>query len=276
MRVKAIDVHVHHKTSATDTPMAGTDAQKLFRPGRETTDVLSHYKERDLGAVIFDVDKSTTSGITINNEAIADLVRRSEGRFTGFASVDPSRPDALAELERCAAMGLKGLKLQPITQQFHFGDQRFYPLWDFCRQHRWPILVHAGTTGIGAGSPGGRGYKLKYGHPLPDVDDVAADFPELTIIAAHFGWPWHLDLLAIARHKSNVLIDLSGWAPKYVPAEVITYLNKIIPEQFLFGSDYPMITPDRWLREFDALPIDDRVKELVTLHNAERVLEAVR
>jgi predicted TIM-barrel fold metal-dependent hydrolase len=133
--------------------------------------------------------------------------------------------------------------------------------------------VHTGTTGIGAGAPGGRGLKLSYGRPVPAVDDVAADFPRLTIIAAHFAWPWHLELLAVARHKGNVYIDLSGWAPRYFPAEVIQYCNSVIPDKFLFGSDFPLLSPDRWLDEFGKLDLKDEVREKVLYRNACRILD---
>lgn len=270
MKVTAIDVHVHLHTGPKDT--SHSDAKKVFTAGEQAESLLDYYRSRDLAGVIFDVDKETTTGLPIDNGAVAKLAQESEGRFIGFASVDPWKgPAALEELERCVALGLRGLKLQPITQQFDLGDRQFYPLWEFCQARGWPILVHTGTTGIGANSRGGRGLKLKYGHPLPAVDDVAADFPDLTLIAAHFGWPWHMDLLAIARHKANVYVDLSGWAPKYVPAEVVQYMNSVIPDRFLFGSDYPWLTPDRWMKDFEALTVKDEVREKVLRGNAARL-----
>ncbi len=176
------------------------------------------------------------------------------------------------EAERCHELGMSGLKVQPVSQGFHVDDRRFFPLWDYCQSVGWPLMVHTGTTGIGAGSPGGQGIKLRYGQPIPHLDDVAAEFPRLQIIAAHFGWPWHLDLLAVARHKGNVHIDLSGWSPKYFPAEVIQYCNSVIPEKFLFGSDFPLLGPERWLKEFDALGIKDEVRQMVVVENVCRLL----
>ena len=224
-------------------------------------------------AVVFDVDAETASGERMSNDEVVDLVARSDGRFIGFASVDPWKGRAaIRELERCAEAGLRGLKLQQITQGFHLHDRRFYPLWDACQSLGLPMLVHTGTTGIGAGSPGGRGFHLENGRPVPAVDTVAADFPKLTIIAAHFAWPWHLELMAVARHKSNVLVDLSGWAPKYIPDEVLRYCNSVIPDQFLFGSDYPLLSPDRWFEEFNKLDIKDHVRPKVLYENACRIL----
>jgi predicted TIM-barrel fold metal-dependent hydrolase len=209
----------------------------------------------------------------MSNDEVSDLVGRSEGRLIGFASVDPWKGKAaIRELERCRELGLVGVKLQPITQAFSMSNPRFRPLWDACQSLGMPLLVHTGTTGIGAGAPGGRGLHLKYGRPVPDIDDVAAEFPNLTIIAAHFAWPWHLELLAVARHKGNVYIDLSGWAPRYLPAEVIQYCNSVMPEKFLFGSDFPLFPPDRWLEEFGRLDLKDGVREKVLYENACRIL----
>ena len=103
-------------------------------------------------------------------------------------------------------------------------------------------LFHTGTTGIGAGMPGGGGVRLKYSNPMC-VDDVAADFPELDIILAHPSFPWQEEALAVAVHKPNVYIDLSGWSPKYFPEILVRYTNTLLRDKMLFGSDYPLITP---------------------------------
>jgi uncharacterized protein len=200
---------------------------------------------------------------------VAELVGRSGDGLIGFASVDPWKGRAaVRELERCAELGLRGLKVQPITQAFWLNDSRFRPIWEACVSLGFPVIIHTGTTAIGAGAPGGRGLRLKYGHPLPALDDLAADFPKLNLIAAHFAWPWHMDLLAIARHKGNVYIDLSGWAPRYIPAEVLQYANSVMPEKFLFGSDFPLFSPDRWLAEFETLELKDHVRPKIMYENA--------
>ncbi len=274
-KLRAIDCHVHVRTGerARVQEEQVRDAEKLFGAKQEEEgDVLEYYRTRQMMAIVFDVDAETSTGIKISNDEIAALVKRSDGLLIGFASVDPWKGvAAVKEIERCYQMGLKGLKVQPITQGFFLNDRRFYPIWDVCQSLGLPVLVHTGTTAIGAGSPGGRGLRLKYGQPIPALDDVAADFPRLTIIAAHPGWPWHLELLAVARHKGNVYIDLSGWAPKYLPEEVVKYLNSVIPEKFLFGSDFPLLKPDRWLTEFSALPVKEEVRRMVLYENACRI-----
>ena len=167
---------------------------------------------------------------------------------------------------------MRGAKFQPITQAFAMHDRQFYPLWDACQSLGLPIVVHTGTTGIGAGAPGGRGLKLEYGRPVPAIDNVAADFPNLTIIGAHPSWPWQDEMLAIARHKSNVFIDLSGWAPKYFPPSLVQQASTLLQDKCLVGTDFPLIPTERWLSEFAALPIKDEVRPKIMLRNAARIL----
>ena len=277
MALRALDVHAHWRTGerrkAEQARQQVADAERVFKSDLRQTDPVEYYREREMMAVVFDVDSETSSGERMSNDEVGELVARANGRFIGFATVDPWKGQAaVRELKRCKELGFKGLKVQPITQGFWLNDQRFYPLWEACQSLGMPVMVHTGTTGIGAGAPGGRGLHLRYGQPMPALDDVAADFPDLPLIAAHFAWPWHLDLLAIARHKGNVYVDLSGWAPRYIPAEVLQYANSVIPDKFLFGSDYPLLSPDRWLADFGRLELKDHVPPKILYQNACKVL----
>ena len=170
---------------------------------------------------------------------------------------------------------MRGFKFHPNTQAFWPNDRDHYPLYEVIAEAGLIALFHSGTTGIGAGMPGGGGVKLKYSNPML-VDDVAADFPELEIILAHPSFPWQDEALAIAVHKPNVYIDLSGWAPKYFPENLIRYTNTQLKRKMLFGSDFPLITPDRWLSEFERLPIKDEVRPLVLKENAARLFKLER
>ncbi len=120
--------------------------------------------------------------------------------------------------------------------------------------------------------PGGGGIRLKYSNPMA-VDDVAADFPDMDIILAHPSFPWQEEALAVATHKPNVYIDLSGWSPKYFPEILVRYVNGLLKHKMLFGSDFPLITPERWLSDFERLPIKDEVRPLVLRDNAIRLLK---
>ena len=137
---------------------------------------------------------------------------------------------------------------------------------------RLPALFHTGQTAVGQGAAGGGGgVRLKYGNPIY-LDDVAVDFPDMPIIMAHPSFPWQDEALAIALHKSQVYIDLSGWSPKYFPPQLVHYANTMIKNKVLFGSDHPMITTDRWLADFAAAGFRDEVQPLILKENAARLL----
>jgi hypothetical protein len=189
-----------------------------------------------------------------------------------FASVDPHKGKlGVREAREWIEQGARGFKFHPNTQAFWPNDRTFYPLYEVIAEAGLIALFHSGTTGIGAGMPGGGGVHLKYSNPMC-VDDVAADFPGLKIILAHPSFPWQEEALAIAVHKPNVYIDLSGWSPKYFPPILVQYTNTRLKNKMLFGSDFPLIAPDRWLADFEKLSIKDEVRPLVLKENAARLL----
>ncbi len=156
-------------------------------------------------------------------------------------------------------------------QSFSPDDGSAYPLLEVAQEHRVPALFHTGQTGIGADLPGGGGILLAPSNPLL-LDEVAATFPDLTIIMAHPSFPWQDEALAVATHKQNVFIDLSGWSPKHFPPQLVRYANSLLQDKVLFGSDYPLITPDRWLADFAKLEIKPAVRPKILKDNAVRVL----
>ena len=164
-------------------------------------------------------------------------------------------------MAQIAAAGLRGVKFHPSLQAFAPDDPEYWPVFAACQEHGLIALFHTGTSGIGARQPGGQGIRLDYAQPIR-LDPVAAAHPGLTIVAAHFGWPWHMELIAMALHKTNVYIDISGWSPRRVPAEVVSEMRGRLSGQFLWGSDFPFLTPERCLAEFDALglPADVRTR----------------
>jgi len=225
-------------------------------------------------AVLLAMDTSTSTGWPpVPNDHIAAAVRAHADVFIGFAGVDPWKGRLAVDEARRARelLGLRGLKLHPGLQKFAPNDDRFYPLWAAAAELGLVCLFHTGMMGTGAGLPGGGGYKLKYVNPLL-LDDVAADFPSLEIIMAHPGWPWQPEQLAMARHKANLYIDLSGWSPKYFPGELVQNINGLLQDKCLFGSDWPFLTPERWLADFAALPIGEAVRRKILRDNARRLL----
>jgi predicted TIM-barrel fold metal-dependent hydrolase len=278
--VRAIDVHIHAPRQGAEAPTERERAMDSYfrtteRP-RTAKDLASKYRELDIFGVVLTIDSETTTGERYTgNDYIAEIVRDYPQQFIGFGSVDPWKGKAaVVEAERCSrALGLRGMKFHPPSQHFFPNDERFYPLWEMCQQLGLVVLFHSGTTGVGAGQPGGGGIKLKYGRPIPYVDDIACDFPDLTIILAHPSFPWQDEQLAMLIHKPNVYMDISGWSPKYFSPLLIQYANSIAQEKVLFGSDYPALTPERWLADFEAAPFRDEVRPKILLENAKRVLK---
>ncbi len=277
--MKAIDFHVHLPTPEwLDTSMRGyvEAAETYFRSkiARRSLAELAHeYDELDVVAVLLAWDAETATGRPrVPNELVARACSDHPKTFVGFGSVDPLKGErAVAELDRIAELGLQGVKLHPSLQAFAPDDERHWPLYERCEELGLVLLFHTGTSGIGAGQPGGQGIRLDYARPIR-LDAAAASFPDLKIIAAHFGYPWHLELLAMALHKTNIYIDISGWAPRYIPAEVLRDMKGRLQDQFLFGSDYPFLQPKRCLDELSALELPEAVLQKVLLDNGKRLL----
>jgi uncharacterized protein len=275
---KAVDLHVHLPTEewlqqAIGPHLDATEA--YFRakvPRKSVDDVAEEYSAREILGVVLDWDdRSVTGRGWLGNDWLAGLADRYPGVLMGFGSVDPHADGAIGEMRRAADLGLKGLKFHPTMQQFDPGEQRFYRLWETAEELGLICLFHTGTCGIAAGTPGAGGTKIRYSHPA-FLDSVGADFPGLTLIAAHFGWPWFMECLAIALHKANVWIELSGWAPKYLPPEVVREIGRRLNERTLFGSDYPFISLDRWFSEFSELGLSNDAQQAILIGNASRLL----
>jgi hypothetical protein len=281
-KIVAIDVHTHAERSQH----GGEDevtleylkaAAKYFGgdpPRPSTQDVADYYRERNMAAIVFTVDDEAGMGRRrVPNDEVAELAHKNSDVLIPFASIDPHKGKlGIREARRMIdEYKVRGFKFHPNTQAFWPNDKAFYPFYEVIAEAGLIALFHSGTTGIGAGMPGGGGVHLKYSNPMC-IDDVAADFPELDIILAHPSFPWQDEALAISVHKPNVYIDLSGWSPKYFPPNLIQYTNTLLKNKMLFGSDFPLITPDRWIADFEKLDIKDEVRPLVLKENAAKLL----
>lgn len=277
--VRAIDFHVHLPTPDwLDKSMKGyvEAAEAYFRSKivrRTLAELASDYEKIDVLAVLLAWDAETaTNRPRVSNELVAQACADFPKAFVGFGSVDPLKGErAVAELDNISFMELKGVKLHPSLQAFAPDDERYWPLYERCEELGLAILFHTGTSGIGAGQPGGQGIRLDYARPIR-LDAVAASFPNLNIIAAHFGYPWHVELLAMALHKTNIYIDISGWAPRYIPAEVLRDMKGRLQDQFVFGSDYPFIQPERCLEELATIEIPEPALQKLLVGNGKRLL----
>jgi predicted TIM-barrel fold metal-dependent hydrolase len=202
-------------------------------------------------------------------------VRRVHGRYDdGHRSAlgGDERRAAAREVTRLATeKHVRGFKFHPNMQEFFPNDHTVYPIYDAMEATGLPVVFHSGHTGAGARDRGGGGIRLKYSNPMY-VDDVAVDFPDMPIVLAHPSFPWQDEALSVALHKPLVHIDLSGWSPKYFPPNLVQYANTLLRDKMLFGSDYPVITPDRWLADFDTIGIRPEVKPLILKENAARLL----
>ena len=270
----AIDVHVHLEPVEDNAIDAA--AKKYFGDSgapRDRAGLAEYYRSRKIAFVIFGVDEQLTGKPRVSNDEVVQFANDNSDIAIPFASIDPHRgADGVQEAKRLVSAGIvRGLKLHPPVQQFFPNDRIAYPLYEVFAEAQLPVIFHTGHSGIGTGVPGGGGIRLKYGNPLP-IDDVAVDFPTLPIIMAHPSFPWQDEAISICLHKPNVYIDLSGWSPKYFPPNLIQYSNTLLKNKVMFGSDYPLITPDRWLADFEKIAIREEVRPLILKDNALRLL----
>ncbi|MFC8850231.1 MULTISPECIES: amidohydrolase family protein [unclassified Micromonospora] len=283
--VTAIDMHVHIEVdddghASLPEPLVAA-ASAYFRtdgPRPAVGAVAQYYRERDMAAVVFTVDARTQ--LKHRPLASADIARAAAEHadvLIPFGSVDPRTGEAALELAArlIEQEGVRGFKFHPTVQGFDPSHDEYAPLWGLIERAGVPAIFHTGQTGIGAGTPGGYGLRLGLSNPIL-LDPIAADFPDLQIVMAHPSVPWQDEALSVATHKHNTWIDLSGWSPKYFPAELVRHANSMLRRRVLFGTDYPLLTPDRWLRDVAATDLRPDVLPGILKDNAARLLGLAR
>jgi predicted TIM-barrel fold metal-dependent hydrolase len=277
----AIDVHTHAWKSALKMEDTLTESQEAmgryfrYAPQHQTVpEMADYYRKLKMAFVVFTVDGEKGASRKITNEEIAELAHKHGDVAIPFASINPHRgKEGVAMAKRLIKdYDVKGFKFHPQVQDFAPNDPLAYPLYEVIAEAKLPALFHSGQTGVGAGTRGGGGIRLRYGNPML-VDDVAVDFPDLPIILAHPSFPWQEEALSVATHKPQVYIDLSGWSPKYFPPILVQYANTLLKDKILFGSDYPVFSPERWVEEFDKLAIKPEVRPLIMKQNAAKLLK---
>jgi predicted TIM-barrel fold metal-dependent hydrolase len=280
--IVALDMHVHvekdhHGHLSLDDELMDASAAYFKASGNRTptvADIAERYREANMAAVVFTVDATTATGhAALSSEDIATQAADHADVLIPFGSVDPRRGAAAVEQAHRLVddFGVRGFKFHPSLQGFAPNDEQFSPLWQTLQELDVPALFHTGQNGIGAGLPGGRGIKLRYSNPLL-IDDVAADFPGLSVILAHPSVPWQAEAISMAVHKANVYIDLSGWSPKYFPPELVAAAGRMLKRKVLFGSDYPLIAPERWISDFEGLEVKPELMPDILKGNAIRLL----
>jgi predicted TIM-barrel fold metal-dependent hydrolase len=278
----AIDIHTHAERSCrqpVDEIQAEFDSAasvyfKVDTKRPSIAETVAYYRERKIGFVMFTVDSEAGTGIKrISNEEIAEAARDNADIMLAFASIDPHKGKAGAREARRLIndYGVKGFKFHPPMQNYNPSDPMAWPIYEVIAEHKMPAIFHTGHSGMGTGMPGGGGIRLKYGQPIL-VDDVAVDFPDMKIILAHPSWPWTDEALSMALHKPNVFIDLSGWSPKYFPPQIVRYANTQLGHKLLFGSDFPLIPPEKWIAAFDQAGFKPELREPILKGTAIKVL----
>lgn len=279
--LKAIDVHVHieideHGHSSLPDDLAEA-ASKYFRtdgPRPDLDSIAQYYRERSMAAVVFTVDSESALGHPpISGVEIAEGAARNNDVLIPFGSVDPRKGAAAVDMARrlIEDYGVRGFKFHPTVQGFDPSDTVYAPLYSVLEDAGVVALFHTGQTGIGAGMPGGRGFRLGLSNPML-LDGVAADFPQLQIIMAHPSVPWQDEALSVATHKHNTWIDLSGWSPKYFAESLVRAANSYLKDRVLFGTDFPLLTPERWFGDAEKTALKPEVMPGILKNNAARLL----
>jgi hypothetical protein len=278
--MRRIDLHCYPNTQPWITaqgPYVEALAKYWNRPwtAKSEDEVIKDFAGADVEAVLVAFDIETASATPpCTNEYVAGLRDKYRDRvLQAWAAVDPVKGEVAVRQATTAIrdLGMLGFHFHPIMGRFAVDERRFYPLWETIDALGVPVMIDVGTTGMGAGLPGGLGAKIRHAHPLA-LDELAADFPDLRIVAAHPGWPWVDEMTAVALHKGNVFWELSGWAPKYFPEALKKDIRGRLQDKIMFGSDYPSIPYARLLREWDELGLPEAVMEKVFHTNAERIL----
>jgi predicted TIM-barrel fold metal-dependent hydrolase len=216
-----------------------------------------------------------TESIENLNETVSELIEREPDRYVGFGAVDPQDPmEAVETVERCYhELGLKGINFQPWASEILADDEKCYPVYAKCVEFDIPITIH---TGINHGVD----LPIEYGHPKA-IDHVAADFPDLTIVANHSGWPWVDELIALAWKHRSIYLELGGVLPSYIFADDTGWMpmrrfsDSILQERVLFGTDWPVLDPQEWLEDFEGVDLSEETKRRITHENAAELLEQI-
>jgi len=223
-------------------------------------------------AILVAEDFEETLGKKVPNEAIAAGVKKYPDRFFGLASVDPHKgKKAVQELEHAVKdLEMVGLTLWPCFHKIYSNDKKYYPLYEKCLELGIFVVIH---TSINFSSVS----KLDLGRPIY-LDEVAMDFPDLRIIASHAGWPWVLEMIAVAWRHPNVYMEISAMRPKYMAREhsgwgpLLNYGNTILQDRIMFATSWPLLPFKRSVEEVQALPLKKSVKEKWLYQNAAKFL----
>jgi predicted TIM-barrel fold metal-dependent hydrolase len=252
-----------HDMFASLRRWTGQEVPEAEIPFSATVDALDH---AGVSFGLLSAWQAPREEALISNEEVVGCVAEYPDRFAGLAAVDLSRPmDAVRELRRCVRdLGFKGLRVVPWLWEAPPTDRRYYPLYAECVELGVPFCTQVGHTGPLRPSETGR--------PIPYIDQVALDFPELVIVGGHIGYPWTEEMIAVCRKHENVYIDTSAYTSRRLPRELVDYMrSRGGRRKVLFGTNYPMIAHHQALEDLDSLGLDAETSELYLEGNARRV-----
>lgn len=210
----------------------------------------------------------------LHDYAITTQAQYADCLLGNWIQIDPRLGEAGAqELERCilASKGFVGYCVSASGMGFPADDPVYRPFYEVLQAHKRPALILVGHTGSGAGLRGGGGVRLDLCHPRY-VDEVAVEWPDLTIISGRPAWPWQDDMIAILLHKPNVFAELHGWSPKYFTDALKKEIRSRLRKKMMFGGDYPLFRYERLVSDWKELGYTDEVLEAVFNGNAKRLL----
>lgn len=258
-----VDAHLHPPLErflrSTLGPLVPAVTGDAYLP-TGVDDLAEGYRRRGGRAVVHGWDAETASGSPPFTSAdVADLVEAHPDVFVGFGSVDPHKgAKAISGVAEAKRLGLLGLSLHPAAQRFDPSDRRHASIWEVAEELDLVVSVHTGYTALGSGRSGGGGVDLSFADPVR-IDRVAADFPDLRLVLAHPGWPWQDELLAVALHKPNVWLELSGRSPSLLSPAVVEALAGPLRERAVIGTGTPGTPLDAWLDGWSGRGLDDGV-----------------
>lgn len=204
------------------------------------------------------------NGDLISNDEVLEITTRYPDSFAGIASADLRNPVAAVRTfrEYVTKHGFKGLRIVQWLWELPCTHPLYYPLYVACVDLNVPVCLQVGLTGPLRSSETGR--------PL-HIERIALDFPDLKIVCGHIGYPWQNEMIALATKFPNIYIDTSAYKPKRYPPELVSYMKAHGKHKVMFGTNYPMLTPEACLRELDILDLDEETAELFLYKNASRV-----
>ena len=241
-------------------------------PRMSPDEIADYYRSLGGRAVILGWDAEATTGLLpFTSEDVAALTASAPDVFIGFGAISPQRPDRVSAVDRINELGLAGIKFHPSAQRFDPSDPQYRDMFERAAEHKLVCLFHTGYTALGAGLPGGGGVETRLANPML-LDALAANVPTLQIVAAHPSWPWQDEAIAAARHKPTIWLELSGWSPKHIPDSLFEAVTQDLTSRTLFGSDFPFITPEFWLREREKRGATAETTQAILHDNAARLL----